>query len=83
MPMETAMPWTEADEVAANMGADLLTIYTLDDALRHVPPADEVGYQVRDNMAEALLNRARAFRADINGSDALPIVHDGQDQKTI
>lgn len=57
------MPWTEADEVAANMSADLLTIYTLDDALRHVPPADEVGYQVRDNMAEALLNRARAFRA--------------------
>lgn len=59
------MNWTEADEVAANMQADLLTIYTLDDALKHVPPADEVGYQVRDNMAESLLNRARSHRRNL------------------
>lgn len=52
--------WTEADEVAANMVVDLATIRTFDDALRHCPPADEVGYQVRDNMAEALLRRARS-----------------------
>lgn len=54
--------WSEADEVAASMRVDLAAIRTLDDALVHCPPADEVGFQVRDNMAEALLRRAQEPR---------------------
>lgn len=81
---------TEADEVAANINADLLTIYTLDDALKHVPPADEVGYQVRDDMAEALVNRALLHRRNLqnlftlvdNGAKAMVLNLDARDRKT-
>lgn len=58
--------WTEADEVAANMAVDLSEIRTFDDALHLCPPAEEVGYQVRDNMAEALLRRAKDARDGMN-----------------
>lgn len=79
---------TEADEVAANINADLLNIYALDDALKHVPPADEVGYQVRDNMAEALVNRALLHRRNLpnlftlidNGTKAMVLNLDGRDR---
>lgn len=57
---------TEADEAAANMRADLSRILTFDHAVAHLATigvTDETqGMQVRDNMAEALLNRANAFR---------------------
>lgn len=57
---------SEAQEVAANIKADLANILTLDHALAHLDKIGmtlaEVGMQVRANTAEALLNRANALR---------------------
>ncbi len=57
---------TEADEVAANMRVDLSRILTFRHAVEHLTSigitAETHYMQVRDNIAEALLERANAFR---------------------
>lgn len=58
---------TEAQEIAESFIADLDQIETMNDARRmvsdRVGDPDEIGFQMHDNIAEALLDRANAERS--------------------